>query len=146
MSSSDPVVGRAYVLPPTTVTDEATGEDMTVPKYTDRDDVDFTGGSLVPAPQAWLDAGHATTENGEVYVVTVRAPESVHGQAAGQADAWRIGQSGDVTPRQAADYLNGTFRPSSLDDPELPEDYRHLGPGEWAERLGLGTGEQAFES
>ena len=132
------MVRKVYALPPTTVTDEATGEDIQIPKYTDNPDVDGFNTATVPAPDGWPGA---TTSDGKVFVASIEATQAVHDNAKGLSDVWLIEDSadGDVTPSQAANFLNQEFRPQNFAELKeaLGDEYRDLSGEEWFEKLGL---------
>lgn len=143
---------RVYVLPPTTVEDPDTGEDVTRPKYMGRDDVEGYNGSLIPAPGSWPGA---TTSGGDVFLAGVTAEQTAHDAAQDASDVWLIGTmtGADVSPSDAAEYLNNHFRVdlSGIDDADvvrafeelldlLGPEYRRLSAEEWANRLGIGSG------
>lgn len=132
------MVQKMYVLPPTEVEDDATGEMITIPKYMDNPDVDGFNTATVPAPESWPGA---TMDNGDVFIAKVEATQAVHDSASGLTDVWSIGTGtgDDVTPDQAADFLNQKFRPQNFAELKeaLGDEYRDLTGQEWIEQLGL---------
>lgn len=117
---------------------EPDGDTFHRPKYVDDDRVEGYNSALIPAPDGF--PGTATP-GGQIYIVAVTATQDALDAAKAQSDVWSIGnESGDdVTPTQAADYLNQHFRPQTLAELKeaLGDDYRDLSPSEWFERLGL---------
>lgn len=129
---------KQYALPAVQVTDEATGEQVTQPKYVDNPGVNGYSSALIPAPDGFPGT---TTDGGQIFICTVDAPQSVHDSANAQSDLWTIGTEADddVTPQQAADYLNQEFRPQNFTELKeaLGDEYRDLSAGEWQEQLGI---------
>lgn len=137
-----------YALPAVEDTDP-TGETFHRPKYVDDTRVDGYNSALIPAPGGFPGT---TTPGGQIFVAAVDATQAAHDDAAAQSDVWSIGNDSgdDVTPEEAADYLNDHFRVdlSGIDDPDvvaafetlldqLGPEYRRLSASEWFERLGL---------
>jgi len=115
----------------------ATGERVTRPKGLERDGVEGFNSSLVPAPDIWP-AG--TTDDGEVYLALVTAGPTAHEELQSLSGVFLIDENGDVTPEQAATYLNTQYRAQTFDElKELLGDdwerYRPLGWSEWLDEL-----------
>lgn len=138
---------KFYVLTPVEVQDESTGELVTIPENTDRDDVLSWDGSLAPPPGAY---GGSTNADGEVYYAHVHAEQAAHDAIQADDHALLIGEmpDADVLPSALASAMNEKFRPQNLDQLKAqvgralgrPDEFRDLDPDEWASRLGGGSG------
>ena len=143
-----PQVRRFYALPPTEVTDETTGEQITIPKYTDNENVSKANTASIPAPDNQLILDTLGVNAGDtIFLAMVRAEDTFLDDAEQNVgDIVRVTESAtpavSVTPDAAADYLNQKFRPQSLEELKeaLGEEYADLSADQWAERLGLTTG------
>lgn len=134
-----------YVLPPVEVTDDATGDLVTIPKHSDRDDVHSFDGGLAPPPGAY---SGPTNDDGEVYFVAVHAEQAAHDALQGDGDVLHVGDmpSADVPREALSEAFNAKYRPQNLGELKAqvgralgrPDEFRDLDPDEWATRLGAG--------
>lgn len=138
---------KFYVLTPIEVQDATTDELVTIPEYTDRDDVLSWDGSFAPPPGAY---DGATNADGEIYYTHVHAEQAAHDAIQADDHALLIGEmpAADVPPSALGDALNQKYRPQTLDELKAqvgralgrPEEFRDLDSDEWASRLGGGSG------
>lgn len=128
-----------------------TGDTGYRPKYTDDSRVDGYNSALIPAPSGF--PGNSTP-SGQIFIANVTATQGAIDDAQAASDVWSIGNDtgDDVTPSQAADYLNDEFRvvPSNISDAAVRDavekivagdrDLEPLTADEWFEQLGLDGG------
>jgi hypothetical protein len=138
---------KVIALPAEEFTDPSTGEQANRPKYTDRADVQGYNSALIPAPDTFPGT---STPAGEIFVAAVTADQSAIDDAQAAPDVWTIGNDtqDDVTPEQAAQFLNDEFRvdPSTITDAATADAIRKiirdtelepLTADEWFEQLGV---------
>lgn len=138
---------KFYVLPPVEVEDDATGELVTIPKHTDRDDVLSYDGALAPPPSAY---DGPTNADGEAYFAHVHAESTGHDAIQSDGDPLLVGEmpEADVPPEALGDAMNKKYRPQTLEELKQqvgvalgrPDEFRDLDPEEWAQRMGGGDG------